>query len=180
MNKQLQARHKVTVLNRFFLIYFFYYYYVADNKSFQTKAKIFQLSKRIHAEQYYNIKKLPSLLDAFSGECHVGEGGQGYRNHAEVQLASRKKVAKMLIAIVLLFAAFYFPLNLIFVLRSVVIRYPLLHYSSHHHYEHHHLHHHYHEHHHHRHHHHHHHHHQYHFIIIIIIINTLIQIIIVL
>ncbi|XP_059168360.1 orexin/Hypocretin receptor type 1-like [Physella acuta] len=46
------------------------------------------------------------------------ESNQGYRTHAEVQLASRKKVAKMLIAIVLLFAACYFPINLIFILRQ--------------------------------------------------------------
>ncbi|GFO09740.1 allatotropin receptor [Plakobranchus ocellatus] len=54
------------------------------------------------------------------GECQMGQSGQGYRNHAEVQLASRKKVAKMLIAIVVLFALFYFPLNLIFVLRTTL------------------------------------------------------------
>ncbi|KAH9513074.1 Orexin receptor type 1, partial [Bulinus truncatus] len=41
----------------------------------------------------------------------------GYRTHAEVQLASRKKVAKMLIAIVLLFAACYFPIHCIFIIR---------------------------------------------------------------
>ncbi|KAL8616024.1 hypothetical protein ACOMHN_014986 [Nucella lapillus] len=40
-----------------------------------------------------------------------------YRTHTEAQLTSRKKVAKMLIAIVLLFAACYLPLNLIFALR---------------------------------------------------------------
>lgn len=47
-------------------------------------------------------------------EC---ENGNGYETHAEVQLDSRKKVAKMLIAIVILFAACYLPINLIFVLR---------------------------------------------------------------
>ncbi|KAK7003501.1 orexin receptor type 2, partial [Biomphalaria glabrata] len=45
----------------------------------------------------------------------------GYRTHAEVQLASRKKVAKMLIAIVLLFAACYFPINCLFIIRQTAI-----------------------------------------------------------
>ncbi|BFZ17756.1 hypothetical protein BsWGS_20795 [Bradybaena similaris] len=49
-------------------------------------------------------------------EC---ETGNGYETHADVQLDSRKKVAKMLIAIVVLFAACYFPINLIFVLRQL-------------------------------------------------------------
>ncbi|XP_070195606.1 orexin/Hypocretin receptor type 1-like [Littorina saxatilis] len=40
-----------------------------------------------------------------------------YRSHTEAQLSSRKKVAKMLIAIVLLFAMCYLPLNLLFALR---------------------------------------------------------------
>lgn len=46
----------------------------------------------------------------------VDEYGE-YRSHTEAQLTSRKKVAKMLIAIVCLFAACYLPVNLIFALR---------------------------------------------------------------
>ncbi|CAL1528666.1 unnamed protein product [Lymnaea stagnalis] len=58
----------------------------------------------------------------FSLTCWSYESG--YRTHAEVQLASRKKVAKMLIAIVLLFAACYFPLNFIFIIRQTGIMDP--------------------------------------------------------
>ncbi|KAL8603537.1 hypothetical protein ACOMHN_052766 [Nucella lapillus] len=50
--------------------------------------------------------------------CATDDYGGEYRSHTEAQLTSRKNVAKMLIAIVLLFAACYLPVNLLLALSD--------------------------------------------------------------